>query len=164
MRTILMILAAAFLPTIAYFIRNWILSRIRLRPIPRGKVSNPGELVFRAMPNGAFKVQAMINGAAMICVVDTGADATVLDSASAQAAGFDIGALDYAQDMDTANGVVRNAAAAVTLDRVMVGPIEVRDVPAIVSRAPLSEPLLGMTFLNSLGSFEVRDGRLTMRA
>jgi aspartyl protease family protein len=53
----------------------------------------------------------------------------------------------------------------VVVDRLAVGGILERRVPALVS-APgeLRTSLLGMTFLNRLRSFEIAGGRLIMRA
>ncbi len=164
MRTILFVLALTLLPTAVYLIRIWFLSRFGYYLTPKGRVSKPGELVVRASPNGAFRIQARINGAAMACLVDTGANYTILNQDSARAAGFDVDGMMYDNDIDTANGVVHGAAAEVMIEGVTVGPIEIRKVKALVSRAPLAEPLLGMTFLNSLGSFEIKNGKLTMRA
>jgi aspartyl protease family protein len=45
-----------------------------------------------------------------------------------------------------------------------VGSIGFQNVPVLINQAPMSSSLLGMTFLRRLGSFEVRDGRLYLRA
>ena len=65
--------------------------------------------------------------------------------------------------MMTANG--RALAAPVTLERVVVGDIEMRRVRALVAKpGALGADLLGMSFLERLGSYEVRGDRLTLRA
>jgi aspartyl protease family protein len=71
--------------------------------------------------------------------------------------------LKYDVAIETASG--RTHAAAVVIDRIAVGGILERRVPALVS-APgeLKTSLLGMTFLNRLQSFEISGGRLQMRA
>ena len=55
----------------------------------------------------------------------------------------------------TANGVAR--VAPVTLDRVSIGDITVRNVPASVSeRGVLGTTLLGMSFLGRLSRVDMR--------
>jgi aspartyl protease family protein len=96
-------------------------------------------------------------------LVDTGASSVVLTVEAARTAGLPVDLLKYDVPIETASG--RAQAAAVVLDRVAVGNIVERSVPALVS-APgvLKTSLLGMSFLNRLESFEVRGGQLVMRA
>jgi aspartyl protease family protein len=55
-------------------------------------------------------------------------------------------------------------AAPITLDRLAVGPIAAERVRALVTRPGLlRENLLGMTFLERLASYEVRNNRLILR-
>jgi aspartyl protease family protein len=62
----------------------------------------------------------------------------------------------------TANGYAK--AAEVTLDRVAVGSIVERSVPALIAQpGQLKTSLLGMSFLNRLQSWEVRGDRLVLR-
>jgi aspartyl protease family protein len=52
----------------------------------------------------------------------------------------------------------------VTLDRVAVGGLTERSVPALVAQpGQLKNNLLGVSFLNRLQSWEVRGDRLRMR-
>jgi aspartyl protease family protein len=52
----------------------------------------------------------------------------------------------------------------VILETLGVGPIVERRVPALVARPGiLHDNLLGMTFLERLGSYEVRGSRLILR-
>jgi aspartyl protease family protein len=56
-------------------------------------------------------------------------------------------------------------AAPVTLDRIVVGGLTEREVPALVVQAGgLKSNLLGMTFLNRLESWEVRGDKLRLRS
>jgi aspartyl protease family protein len=112
---------------------------------------------------GDFSVQAQVNGAAVSMLVDTGASSVVLTQEAAKAANLPLDMLKYDVPIDTASG--RTRAASVVLDRVAIGGIVERRVPALIS-APgdLKTSLLGMTFLNRLQSFEVSGGRLMMRA
>jgi aspartyl protease family protein len=111
---------------------------------------------------GDFSVAAQINGKKIPMVLDTGATSVVLTQEAAKAAGLPIEVLNYTVNIDTANG--RTRAAAVTLDRVAVGGLTERAVPALVVQpGHLKNNLLGMSFLNRLESWEVRGDRLRMR-
>jgi aspartyl protease family protein len=112
--------------------------------------------------SGDFAVGAHINGARVPMVLDTGASSVVLTQQAAKAAGLPLEVLDYTVNVDTANG--RTRAAPVTLDRLAVGGLIERSVPALVAQpGQLKNNLLGMTFLNRLESWEVRGDRLRMR-
>ena len=111
---------------------------------------------------GDFALTAHINGARVSMVLDTGASAVVLTQQAAKAVGLPLEVLNYTVNVDTANG--RTRAAAVTLDRVAVGGLTERAVPALVAQpGQLNNNLLGMSFLNRLQSWEVRGDKLRMR-
>ena len=111
---------------------------------------------------GDFAVGAHINGARVPMVLDTGASSVVLTQEAAKAAGLPLEVLVYNVNVDTANG--RTRAAPVTLDRLAVGGLTERAVPALVAQpGQLKNNLLGMTFLNRLESWEVHGDRLRMR-
>jgi aspartyl protease family protein len=112
--------------------------------------------------NGDFAVAAYINGAQVPMVLDTGASSVVLTQEAAKAAGLPIEVLNYTVMVETANG--RTRAAPVTLDRLTVGALTERGVPALVAQhGELKSNLLGMSFLNRLESWEVRGDRLRLR-
>ena len=111
---------------------------------------------------GDFQISAQVNGARSNMVLDTGASAVVLTQEAAKAAGLPLEVLSYNVNVDTANG--RTRAAAVTLDRITVGTIVERSVPALIAQpGQLRTKLLGMSFLNRLESWEVRGDKLIMR-
>jgi aspartyl protease family protein len=111
---------------------------------------------------GDFQISAQVNGARSNMVLDTGASAVVLTQEAAKAAGLPLEVLSYNVNVDTANG--RTRAAAVTLDRITVGTIVERSVPALIAQpGQLRTNLLGMSFLNRLESWEVRGDKLIMR-
>lgn len=111
---------------------------------------------------GDFALSAHINGAKVAMVLDTGASSVVLTQEAAKAAGLPIEVLTYTVNVDTANG--RTHAAPVTLDRIVIGGLIERSVPALVAQTgQLKSNLLGMSFLNRLESWEVRGNRLRMR-
>ena len=111
---------------------------------------------------GDFAMAARINGARVPMVLDSGASSVVLTQEAAKAAGLPIEVLDYTVNVDTANG--RTRAASITLDRLTVGGLTERAVPALVVQdGQLKNNLLGMSFLNRLASWEVRGDKLRMR-
>lgn len=111
---------------------------------------------------GEFQIATQVNGASVPMVLDTGASAVVLTQEAAKAAGLPLEVLNYSVSVDTANGRAR--AAPVTLDRLSIGDITERSVPALVAQVgQLRTSLLGMTFLNRLESWEVRGDKLMMR-
>jgi aspartyl protease family protein len=111
---------------------------------------------------GDFQVAAQVNGSRVAMVLDTGASAVVLTQEAAKTAGLPIEVLSYSVPVETANG--RTRAAAVTLDRLAVGNIVERSVPALIAQpGRLRISLLGMSFLSRLESWEVRGDKLLMR-
>jgi aspartyl protease family protein len=111
---------------------------------------------------GSFSVTTQVNGARVAMVLDTGASSVVLTQEAAKAAGLPLEVLNYSVQVDTANG--RGRAAPVTLDRLSIGNITERSVPALIAQpGQLRTNLLGMSFLNRLESWEVRGDKLLMR-
>jgi aspartyl protease family protein len=111
---------------------------------------------------GNFSVLTQVNGARIAMVLDTGASSVVLTQEAAKAAGLPLEVLSYSVVVDTANG--RTRAAPVTLDRLAVGGIIERAVPALIAQpGQLRTNLLGMSFLGRLESWEVRGDKLVLR-
>jgi aspartyl protease family protein len=130
--------------------------------IPGHAVSKGRTVEIARGSSGSFSVAMQINGARIPMVLDTGASSVVLTQEAAKAAGLPLEVLNYSVNVDTANGRAR--AAPVTLDRVSIGGITERAVPALIAQpGQLRASLLGMSFLNRLESWEVRGGRLVMR-
>ena len=136
--------------------------RVLAELIP-GRAATRGRTVEIARgPGGSFFVTVQINEARASMVLDTGASAVVLTQEAAKAAGLPLEVLNYSVNVDTANGRAR--AAPVTLDRVSVGGITERSVPALIAQpGQLRVNLLGMSFLNRLQSWEVRGDKLILR-
>lgn len=128
-----------------------------------GRAASKGRIVELARGNGGdFQISTEVNGKTVPMVLDTGASTVVLTNEAAKAAGLPLEMIKYTVNVDTANG--RTRAASVTLDRIAVGGIVERSVPALVAQpGQLKSNLLGMTFLNRLQSWEVRGDRLVMR-
>ena len=136
--------------------------RVLAEVIP-GRAYSKGRVVEIARGNtGDFRVSASVNGVRIPMALDTGASAVVLTQEAAKAAGLPLEVLSYNVNVDTANG--RTRAASVTLDRVGVGGVIERSVPALIAQpGQLKTNLLGMSFLNRLESWEVRGDKLVMR-
>jgi aspartyl protease family protein len=145
--------------------------RMELREVADRVVAEfvPGHAAVRGMTveiargrTGGFQISAMVNGGQVPMLLDTGATMVVLTQEAAKAAGLPLEVLSYSIAIETANGRAR--AASVVLDRVTIGSIVERSVPALIAQpGQLRTNLLGMSFLNRLQSWEVRGDRLVLR-
>jgi aspartyl protease family protein len=96
---------------------------------------------------GAYTTVGSINGRPVNFMVDTGATAIALSANEARRLGIVYRLEGDPVGVTTASGVTRGHR--VTLDRVTVGDITLRNVEALVIAGDLPEQvLLGMTFLN----------------
>ncbi len=128
------------------------------RPVTRGRT-----VEIARTGGGGFSVGTQVNGVRIPMALDTGASSVVLTHEAAKAAGLPLEVISYTVNVDTANG--RTRAAPVTLDRITIGGITERAVPALIAQpGRLRTSLLGMSFLNRLESWEVRGDRLLLRA
>jgi clan AA aspartic protease (TIGR02281 family) len=110
---------------------------------------------------GEFALHAKINGVRAPMVIDTGATSVVLTWETAKAIGLPIEMLEYNVELETAAGYTK--AARLTLDRLAVGALVEKSVPAlVVPRGQLKTNLLGMSFLDRLESWGVRADRLML--
>jgi aspartyl protease family protein len=122
----------------------------------------PVEIKIRKRLDGHFTAKAEVNGTSIPMIVDTGASTIVLTPEDAMAAGIDIGGLTYRVPVITANG--RTMAARVRLNAVAIGPLDRKDVDALVAQpGTLTQSLLGMSFLSRLRSYEFSGDFLTLR-
>jgi aspartyl protease family protein len=140
-----------------------VFERVMAELMPR-RVVNRGARTVEVVRgrSGDFQLTAQVNGVRIPMVLDTGASSVVLTQEAAKAAGLPVEVLVYDVNVDTANG--RTRAASVTLDRVGVGDVVERSVPALIAQpGQLRTNLLGMSFLNRLESYEVRTDKLLMR-
>ncbi len=142
---------------------SYVADRIKADHVPGyGFDASDNAVSFRAGPDGHFHVTAEVDGVEILFLVDTGATDVVLTPADAQRLGFDPARLDYSQVYYTANGIGRGAP--VRLDRVKIGPVDLAGVRASVNETPMSRSLLGMSFLNRIGGYQVRSDVLTLLA
>ncbi|KJC51251.1 peptidase [Bradyrhizobium sp. LTSP885] len=110
---------------------------------------------------GEFAFRAKINGVVAPMVIDTGATSVVLTWETAKAIGLPTEMLEYNVDLETAGGHTK--AARLTLDRLAVGNLVEKSVPAlVVQRGQMKTNLLGMSFLDRLESWGVRADKLML--
>ena len=134
--------------TVSGLLRKHAAPPARAVQIPRGQ-------------GGEFALQARINGVNAPMVIDTGATSVVLTYETAKAAGLPLELLEYDVDVETAGGHTK--AARLTLDRLAIGKLVERSVPAlVVPHGQMKTNLLGMSFLDRLESWEVRPDRLML--
>jgi aspartyl protease family protein len=134
-----------------------------LAELAPGYAASRGHIVEIARgQGGGFPVTTRVNGSRVVMVLDTGASSVVLTQEDAKSAGLPLEVLDYSVTVETANG--RTRAAPVTLDRVAVGSITEKSVPALIAQPGLLRTsLLGMSFLNRLQGWDVRGDKLVLR-
>lgn len=127
------------------------------QPASHGRV-----VTIEAGQHGHFRAEAEINGRPVEVMIDTGASMIALSYEDATRAGVYVKPSDFTGRVSTANGITH--IAPVMLDRVSVGDITVRNVPAaVLERGRLRTSLLGMSFLNRLSRFDMRAGELVLQ-
>ncbi|MBY5750623.1 TIGR02281 family clan AA aspartic protease [Rhizobium leguminosarum] len=120
------------------------------------------EIILHKLLNGHFKADVAVNSQTVEMLVDTGASMVALSREDAERIGIDLSRLTYSMTIMTANG--RGRAAPVTLDQVAIGPIIRNNVAASVAEdGRLDQSLLGMSFLETLGSLQMQTDELRMR-
>lgn len=127
---------------------------------PSAGIAETSSIRFKASVDGHYNVDAIVNGEPVRFLVDTGASDVVLSPADARRLGFQPEDMSFTRVYNTANGTVQGAP--VRLGRIEVGPIRVDDVRASVNGADLGRSLLGTSFLERIGGFDVKDGTLTL--
>ncbi len=117
-----------------------------------------GELKLASNRAGHYVADGAINGRHVTFLLDTGATWVALPTALAAELGLKRGA---AVTLHTANGAA--IGYQTRLDSVRLGPIEIRDVAALVADGMDADTvLLGMNFLKQL-EFTQRGGEMVLR-
>jgi len=117
-----------------------------------------GELILKRNSGGHYVAGGEINGRAVTFLVDTGASQVALGESVARDLGLKSG---IGVVLETANG--RVAGYEARLDRVRVGPLEARNVRAVVTEGIRDDVvLLGMSFLKRV-EFTQRGDTLVLR-
>ena len=110
---------------------------------------------------GHFTADFKFNGRRIDAIIDTGATLVALNVSTARRIGIPIAASDFKYTVETANG--KTPAASTTIDNLQIGRIVVENVPAVVLEdKALKDTLIGVSFLNKLGKYQVEDGVLLM--
>ena len=112
-------------------------------------------------PQGHFLVDVGVNGIAVRFLVDTGATRVTLTEEDARRVGLPVGALNFSDRYETANGPIHTAP--VTLRDMRIDGYEMTEVDATVTQGPLGVSPLGMSFLNRLSGYEVGPQGLVLR-
>ena len=124
-----------------------------------GQTANGG-ISFPATMGGHYLLRVYANGEPVTFILDTGASDVILTERDARRVGIDPDRLSYSQPYDTANG--RTWGARVQLAEMSLGPIYLENVRASVIREGLDQSLLGMSFLDRLSAYQVKDNVLTL--
>ncbi len=127
------------------------------RPVATGA----HELVISQDTEGAFQVVGQVNGQPVRFMVDTGATETVLAPQDARRLGVDTSSLSYDVQSETANG--KGFAAPYEARTLEVGPIRMSGFKMEINKAPMSNSLLGLSFLKRLESYEFRGRKLYLK-
>lgn len=115
----------------------------------------------KAGSHGHFVTTVEIDHTPILVLIDTGATKVAMSYEDADKAGLKPYSLDFSVPIATANGIAK--AALVTIRRIEMGNIVVRDVEAVVlPEGVFAGTLLGMSFLSRLRSFGIRDGVLVL--
>jgi aspartyl protease family protein len=132
----------------------------QVNPNPAASMPNAGdEVTLQRNRSGHYVADGTINGTAVTFMLDTGATQVALPMRTARALGL---ALGEAVQLRTANG--DTVGYRTRLERVRLGPIELRGVAAVATDGMDGEVvLLGMSFLKRV-EFAQRGDRLTLRA
>jgi aspartyl protease family protein len=115
-------------------------------------------LVLEASSDRTYQTGGEINGHAVQAVVDTGASVVVLSTQAARRMGVDWQA-GTATQVQTASG--RSAGRRVRLAQVSLGPLQARDVEAVVIDSDMPHVLYGNSFLQGF-RLQWEQGRLSM--
>jgi len=140
----------------------WVGLKVRAELIPAYAAPGaPHTLIVNQSDDGNFYVMGEVNGTPVRFLIDTGASDIALCRADARRLGIDLASLKFDHPYETANGI--GYGAALTVDRIAVGPIRLSQVPVSINQTAMQTSLLGMAFLKRLDAFEIRGRRLILR-
>lgn len=125
------------------------------RPLQGKRVKIDGDAT------GHFNAEFKLNGRTVRGMVDTGATLVAVNTSTARRIGIKLVPGDFKYSVKTANGEAR--AAGATIEKLQIGRIMVENVEAVVlDDAALDQTLIGASFLNRLGKYQVEDGALLL--
>lgn len=139
------------------FFSGWLERQFNPNPAA-ALVTSGGEVRLLRNRAGHYVAEGHINGETVVFMLDTGATQVAIPEGMARRLNLGRGA---AVQVATANGMT--VGYRTRLDRVGLGPIELADVPAIITPGMTGEvALLGMSFLKRL-EFTQRGDELILR-
>jgi aspartyl protease family protein len=147
---------------------NAAISQAEAERVPGGTGSDParyaawaaGSIDLARAADGHFYAETTVNSAPVRLLVDTGASVVALTAADARAAGLTWSAAEIEIVAQGASGPV--AGVPVTLDRVVLGGHEARDVRAIIVPEGLAISLLGQSFLATIDPVRIERDRMVL--
>lgn len=110
--------------------------------------------------DGLFYVTAIVNGAPVRFLLDTGASMVVLTPDDARRAGVSPGREHFTARADTANGAT--VMARVMLDEIVVGDKRVAQIGAAVVQDNLKVSLLGQNWFSRLKAVTITGDRMVL--
>jgi len=119
------------------------------------------EVVIERNSDHHYYTDAEVNGHAVHFMIDTGASATALTEADAQAIGINVDPSKYEVIGDGASGMVRGQY--VQLKSIDVSGIRQQDTQAVIVEGA-SVSLLGQPFLEKVDEIVIRQGEMRLRA
>ncbi len=132
-------------------------ARLDGRVTARQRTAQVDEVQVWRNPQGMYTTVGTVNGMPVSFMVDTGATVVTLNSGQARRLGIDYRASGTQAAVTTASGV--EPAWAVTLDKVRVGELELRNVAAVVLEG--EQPAITLLGMSYLGRLEISNsGRL----
>lgn len=137
-----------------------------IAPAPAPPVATPAgngvaEVTLKRATDGHFYADAMVNGASVRFIVDTGATRVALTPADAQAVGLQFSNGDFTATGRGAGGDI--ALKPVALDRIALGPVEATQVDGVIAREGLHMSLLGQSFLSRVGTVTIKGDTMVLR-
>lgn len=121
-----------------------------------------GRVVIKRNQSNDFVVKSNVNNVAIDFIFDTGASAVVLTYNDAIKAGFSPEKLSFGITVSTANGTTQTAPISIGV--LQVGSISRENVHGLIAQqGDLRTSLLGMTFMDTLTSFQVTGDTLEFK-
>jgi aspartyl protease family protein len=127
---------------------------------PATPQNKAGLIVINISQDGHFYVNALVNGAEIRFMVDTGASDIAINLNDAKKMSLNIKTLIFNKRYQTANGM--SLGAGVILDEVEIAGVKFMNLGASVNGGNMGVSLLGMSFLNKLKRYEVYQDKLIL--
>lgn len=123
---------------------------------------NAGGHTLLRQSDGHFYADALVEGAQVTMMVDTGASVIALTGSDASAVGLSWDDGEVVEIGTGASGAVYGVRAR--LDEVEIGGIVRRNVPAVVIPEGLEVSLLGQSWLSKVDAVEIEGDRMVLNA